>query len=120
MIKGATLKIYKGAPHGLMSTIQEQFHADLLEFAKQETKVAETATRTRRTERARTSSGPDCLNKTADLIKPRRSVQRSTLRRSTKGGIVKIIVIGGTGLIGSKVVTKLRESGFEAVVPPVM
>jgi uncharacterized protein YbjT (DUF2867 family) len=28
---------------------------------------------------------------------------------------VKIIVIGGTGLIGSKVVTKLRESGFEAV-----
>jgi uncharacterized protein YbjT (DUF2867 family) len=30
-------------------------------------------------------------------------------------GIVKIVVIGGTGLIGSKVVTKLRESGFEAV-----
>jgi uncharacterized protein YbjT (DUF2867 family) len=29
--------------------------------------------------------------------------------------IVKIIVIGGTGLIGSKVVTMLRESGFEAV-----
>jgi uncharacterized protein YbjT (DUF2867 family) len=28
---------------------------------------------------------------------------------------VKIIVIGGTGLIGSKVVTKLREGGFEAV-----
>jgi uncharacterized protein YbjT (DUF2867 family) len=28
---------------------------------------------------------------------------------------VKIIVIGGTGLIGSKVVTKLRDSGFEAV-----
>jgi uncharacterized protein YbjT (DUF2867 family) len=28
---------------------------------------------------------------------------------------VKIIVIGGTGLIGSKVVTKLRNSGFEAV-----
>jgi uncharacterized protein YbjT (DUF2867 family) len=34
----------------------------------------------------------------------------------TEGGaFVKIIVIGGTGLIGSKVVTKLRESGFEAV-----
>jgi len=32
-----------------------------------------------------------------------------------KGGIVKIIIIGGTGLIGSKVVTKLRESGNEAV-----
>jgi uncharacterized protein YbjT (DUF2867 family) len=28
---------------------------------------------------------------------------------------VKILVIGGTGLIGSKVVTKLGESGFEAV-----
>jgi uncharacterized protein YbjT (DUF2867 family) len=28
---------------------------------------------------------------------------------------VKIVIIGGTGLIGSKVVTKLRESGFEAV-----
>jgi hypothetical protein len=32
-----------------------------------------------------------------------------------KEGIVKIVVIGGTGLIGSKVRTKLRESGFEAV-----
>ena len=28
---------------------------------------------------------------------------------------MKIIVIGGTGLIGSKVVTKLRNSGFEAI-----
>ncbi len=28
---------------------------------------------------------------------------------------MKIIVIGGTGLVGSKVVTKLRESGVEAV-----
>ena len=28
---------------------------------------------------------------------------------------MKIIVIGGTGRIGSSVVTKLRESGFEAV-----
>jgi uncharacterized protein YbjT (DUF2867 family) len=28
---------------------------------------------------------------------------------------VKIVVIGGTGLIGSKVVTKLRNSGFEVV-----
>jgi non-heme chloroperoxidase len=50
MIKGATLKIYKGAPHGLMSTHKEQFNADLLQFAKQETKAAETATRVRRTD----------------------------------------------------------------------
>src|SRR5206468_3466398 len=36
MIKGATLKVYKGAPHGLMSTNREQLNADLLEFAKQQ------------------------------------------------------------------------------------
>lgn len=30
-------------------------------------------------------------------------------------GVMKIIVIGGTGLIGSKVVAKLQESGIEAV-----
>jgi len=35
MIKGATLKVYQGAPHGLMSTHQQQFNADLLEFARQ-------------------------------------------------------------------------------------
>jgi non-heme chloroperoxidase len=50
LVKGATLKVYKGAPHGLMSTNRQQFNADLLEFAKQETQVAETATRTRRPE----------------------------------------------------------------------
>ena len=36
MIKGATLKIYKGAPHGLMTTHKEQFNTDLLEFARQQ------------------------------------------------------------------------------------
>ncbi|HEY2375521.1 MAG TPA: alpha/beta hydrolase [Gemmatimonadaceae bacterium] len=35
MIKNATYKVYKGAPHGLMATHQEQFNADLLEFARQ-------------------------------------------------------------------------------------
>ncbi len=54
MIKGATLKVYKGAPHGLMSTNREQFNSDLIAFAREETKVAETATRTRRHE-SRTS-----------------------------------------------------------------
>jgi uncharacterized protein YbjT (DUF2867 family) len=34
---------------------------------------------------------------------------------STKGLTMKIVVIGGTGLIGSKLVTKLREHGHEAV-----
>jgi non-heme chloroperoxidase len=49
-IKGAELKVYKGAPHGLTVTNQEQFNADLLQFVKVETQAAETATRTRRTE----------------------------------------------------------------------
>jgi non-heme chloroperoxidase len=42
MISGATLEVYKGAPHGLMSTHQERFNADLLQFAK-ETTVADAA-----------------------------------------------------------------------------
>jgi non-heme chloroperoxidase len=35
MIKGATYKVYKGAPHGLMATHQQQLNADLLDFARQ-------------------------------------------------------------------------------------
>jgi non-heme chloroperoxidase len=35
LIKGATLKVYQGAPHGLMMTHQQQFNADLLDFARQ-------------------------------------------------------------------------------------
>src|SRR5688500_9133231 len=35
--------------------------------------------------------------------------------RRTKGHVVKVVVIGGTGLIGSKLVTKLGEHGHEAV-----
>jgi len=34
IVKGATLKIYEGAPHGLTTTHQEQFNADLLSFLK--------------------------------------------------------------------------------------
>jgi non-heme chloroperoxidase len=40
MIKGATLKIYKGAPHGLMTTHKEQFNTDLLDFARQQPQAA--------------------------------------------------------------------------------
>lgn len=47
MIEGSTLKIYKGAPHGLMSTIKDEFNADLLQFAKQETKAAGAPARAR-------------------------------------------------------------------------
>jgi non-heme chloroperoxidase len=35
MVKGAIYKVYKGAPHGLMTTHQAQFNADLLEFVGQ-------------------------------------------------------------------------------------
>jgi non-heme chloroperoxidase len=35
LLPNATYKVYKGAPHGLMSTHQTQFNADLLEFANQ-------------------------------------------------------------------------------------
>ena len=34
IVKGATLKIYKGAPHGMPSTLKDQINADLLEFFK--------------------------------------------------------------------------------------
>ena len=34
IVKGATLKIYPGAPHGLMSTHKYQFNADLLSFLR--------------------------------------------------------------------------------------
>lgn len=50
MIKGATLKTYKGAPHGLMTTHKEQFNTDLLQFARQESQDAAAATRVPRTE----------------------------------------------------------------------
>src|SRR5262249_4483013 len=38
-------------------------------------------------------------------------MQRSKLKEA----VMKIVVIGGSGLIGSKLVTKLREHGHEAV-----
>jgi non-heme chloroperoxidase len=34
IVKNATLKIYKGAPHGLASTHSDQLNADLLAFIK--------------------------------------------------------------------------------------
>ena len=34
LVKNATLKVYQGAPHGLMATHQEQFNTDLLAFIK--------------------------------------------------------------------------------------
>jgi non-heme chloroperoxidase len=34
IVKGAQLKVYPGAPHGLTSTLKDQFQADLLAFLK--------------------------------------------------------------------------------------
>jgi uncharacterized protein YbjT (DUF2867 family) len=45
----------------------------------------------------------------------KRSMARKIPQSETKETIMKIVVIGGTGLIGSKLVNKLREDGHEAV-----
>ncbi len=42
-------------------------------------------------------------------------IRRWEMSRSTGEDIMKIVVIGGTGLIGSKLVKKLAEHGHEAV-----
>ena len=34
MLKNATLKVYKGAPHGMCTTHKDQVNADLLAFIK--------------------------------------------------------------------------------------
>ncbi len=34
LVKGATLKVYKGAPHGLCTTLKDEVNADLLAFIK--------------------------------------------------------------------------------------
>jgi non-heme chloroperoxidase len=34
IVKGATLRVYKGAPHGMCTTLKDQVSADLLAFAK--------------------------------------------------------------------------------------
>src|SRR5215472_320982 len=55
-----------------------------------------------------TSYSPKALTSTRD-----RRLRRSWSKR--KETIMKIVVIGGTGLIGSKLVNKLREHGHEAI-----
>jgi non-heme chloroperoxidase len=34
LVKGSTLKVYPGAPHGLCSTLKDKVNADLLAFIK--------------------------------------------------------------------------------------
>jgi non-heme chloroperoxidase len=58
MIRGATLEVYKGAPHGLMTTHKQQFNTDLLQFAQQESQDAAAATRAQRSEERTTEVAP--------------------------------------------------------------
>src|SRR5512142_2201922 len=41
IVKGATLKIYPGAPHGLCSTLKDQINQELLEFARLEQRTSQ-------------------------------------------------------------------------------
>jgi non-heme chloroperoxidase len=43
IVKGATLKVYKGAPHGMCTTLKDQVNADLLAFLKGQSTVASAA-----------------------------------------------------------------------------
>jgi hypothetical protein len=43
MMKGAVLKVYKGAAHGLTAINGDQLNADLLEFAAQKAEMATAA-----------------------------------------------------------------------------
>jgi non-heme chloroperoxidase len=40
LVKGATLKVYPGAPHGMCSTLKDQVNAELLAFCKLSGQVA--------------------------------------------------------------------------------
>jgi non-heme chloroperoxidase len=40
LVKGAVLKVYPGAPHGMCSTLKDQVNAELLEFSKRSAQVA--------------------------------------------------------------------------------
>jgi non-heme chloroperoxidase len=39
-VKGATLKVYPGAPHGMFSTLKDKVNEDLLAFFKRSEQVA--------------------------------------------------------------------------------
>ena len=43
LVKGATLKVYKGAPHGMCTTLKDQVNAELLAFIEGRSSVASAA-----------------------------------------------------------------------------
>src|SRR6185312_5874010 len=58
------------------------------------------------------ASRPPRSNPTSD---PRPTGRPRRSETHERKGIMKVVVIGGTGLIGSKLMTKLRDEGHEAV-----
>ena len=88
LIKGAKDVYYPGAPHGITATHQDQVNAELLAF----------------------------LRSSADTSRRRRPHDGRAARPSAEGRFtMKIVIIGGTGLIGSKLVAKPSGAGHEAV-----
>ena len=83
LLKNGSLKIYKGFPHGLLTTHAEVVNPDLLAFVK---------------------AGE-------------RELGAASARRKGAGPAktMKVVVVGGTGLIGSKVTARLRAAGHEAL-----
>ena len=47
IVKGATLKVYPGLPHGMCQTHKDQINADLLAFCREETRAATSRTSAR-------------------------------------------------------------------------
>ena len=45
LVGGATLKVYKGASHGMCTTHKDQVNQDLLAFIKSDAKLARQATK---------------------------------------------------------------------------
>jgi uncharacterized protein YbjT (DUF2867 family) len=62
--------------------------------------------------RSRTIRGSLRIDLASDPVASSLGVAVETIMR---GGVMKIVVIGGTGLIGSKVVEKLKQKGHEAI-----
>ena len=89
-----------GAPHGMRSTLKDQVNAELLAFFKG---VGGSGL---------VSSQPESRAPESHSIRPAARKPRSN-RKGRKS--MKIVVIGGSGLIGSKVTPKLGAGGHQAV-----
>jgi uncharacterized protein YbjT (DUF2867 family) len=61
------------------------------------------------------NGGAPCLRARRDSCCERARLLRPDFRSHRERNVMKVVVIGGTGLIGSKLVTRLRELGHDAV-----